>query len=219
MANTNSNDKALAISRASLPNRRDPQNVRAALADRLLLSEALEVVQAMMRGYANGGATASKGYLGALAEVLAQYPRCIAARAAHVMHGVPSECRFLPTPADVIAWCERETKDLRGIVDRDDHYSALERAAAERAQEAERLVEARKTRPTYADLKAKYGENWGLNSTSERDAAADAARTELTEKANRRAFVRECEAAGVDPNDGVSPSLRDLLHPRRTEAA
>lgn len=38
-------------------------------------------------------------------------------------------------------------------------------------------------------------------------AAAKAALAAQIEEANRRVFLRECEAAGVDPALGVSPSL------------
>src|SRR5262245_44992416 len=119
--------KALAIPRSTLPNRRDPQSVRAALSDRLLLSEALEVVGVMLRGYANGGSEAGGSYQGALAETLTRYARCIAVYAGDVTKGVPATTRFLPTPADVIAWAERETEELRAIVARDDHYAGIQR--------------------------------------------------------------------------------------------
>lgn len=207
-----------ANARSNWPDLRKPQSVRAALADRLNLSEAIDIVGQMLRGYPNGQQVPDS-YIGALAEVVAQYPRCIALRAGDLKMGVQRETKFLPTVADIVAWAERETNALRGIVDKDDHYAALEQAVADRAREAERIVEARKTRPTYNDLKSKYGENWGLSVMEQQDAMVSAARTALTERANRAAFVRECEAAGVDPNEGVSPTLRELLHPKQSEQA
>ncbi len=154
--------KALATSPSTLPNRLDPQSVRAALADRIPLSEAIGIVGKMLRGYANGGRDASAGYIGALAEVLAQYPRCVASQAGDLVRGVPRDCKFLPTPADVIAWCERETEPLRGIVHKYDEQQGIIAEMRKRREEGEKAAAARKTRPTLEDLKAKYGPNWGI---------------------------------------------------------
>lgn len=182
----------------------------------------------MLRGYANGGQQASDSYIGALAEVLLQYPRCISAHAGDLVRGVPRETRFLPTPADVIAWCERETEDLRGIVHRDDYYTTLEQQQRERAAEAERLEAVRKARPTYNDLKAKHGENWGIGQqqTAE-DRAAGEQRAARMAEANDTLLRREYDAAGEKPRQAapgilVSRELAERLgarHQPQREAA
>lgn len=178
------------------------------------MSEAIKVVGQMLRGYANGGAQASNSYIGALAEVLAHYPRCIAAHAGDLVKGVPRETRFLPTPADVIAWCERESADLRGIVERDDRERHIIGEMKRTEEEAAKLEADRKTRPTLKQMQEKYGPNWGLK-TDEAATAAKAAHMAALEHANRSTFQRECEAAGIDPAGGVSPSLTKLMNEQR----
>jgi RNA:NAD 2'-phosphotransferase (TPT1/KptA family) len=209
--------KALAIAPVILPNRRDPQSVRAALSDKPLLSEAIEVVGEMLKGYANGGANASGSYIGALAQVLSHYPRMIALRAGDLVTGVPRETRFLPTPADVISWCERELTEWRTIVERDDRERQLLQQAKERADETARLDAARKLRPTLQQMHEKHGPNWGLSATEKQDLIVKAARDDTMKKANAYAFEEECKAAGVDPaRMTVSPTLAKILH---TDAA
>lgn len=142
--------------------------MRAALSDRLLLSEALEVVGVMLRGYANGGRDAGASYQGALAETLMHYPRCIAAYAGDVKRGVPSTTGFLPTPAAIIAWAEKETDELRAIVVRDDHYAGIQRDMQQAAKDEATLTAARAKRPTYDDLKEKYGPTWGITDPTQK---------------------------------------------------
>jgi hypothetical protein len=73
------------------------------------------------------------------------------------------------------------------------------------------------TLPTYEELKAAAGPNWGLTSAAANE--AEKKRQEETraslERANNIAFQRECIANGVDPSRGVSPSLIKSLadHP------
>ena len=155
--------KALATAPSSSPNKYASGNVRLALADRMNLSDALEVVSRMIQRYPNGGANAGDGYLGGLAAVLASYPRSVAMRADDPLKGVPRETRFLPTPADVIAWCERETEELRRIVRPVEHSEEIRRQAAVREEEERQLQDARAKRPTYEELRAKYGPNWGIS--------------------------------------------------------
>lgn len=188
--------------------------------ERLTGTEAIKIVGQMLRGYANGGAAAGKSYIGALAEVLGHYPRSVALRAGDLVRGVPRDTKFLPTPADVIAWCEREKAELQGIVDRDDHYSRLVRDAQKDLRETERHAEARKTRPTYDELKAKYGPNWGIGQgNAEADQAIAAASAERMRRANETLLYREYAVAGIDPIDAghgiaVSPELHRQLSER-----
>src|SRR6476646_2000605 len=96
---------------STLPMRRENSNVRRALADRLMLSEAIDAVGRMIRGYANSG-QAGKSYIGAIAELLMHYPRSVALRCADPYRGVARETKFMPTPADVIGFCERTTAPM-----------------------------------------------------------------------------------------------------------
>lgn len=156
---------------SNLPTKFESGSLRQALADRMVLSEALQIVGKLLSCYPNGGAQAGKSYVGALAAILVTYPRTIAQQSADPLKGVPRERKFLPTPADLIAWCERETAALRGPVDREDHYSKLAREAQERREEGEYWERARTTRPTLDELRAKHGENWGLKDPLKRESS------------------------------------------------
>lgn len=102
---------------------RESSNVKRVLDDRLLLSEALDAVAGMLRGYANRS-QADKSYLGAIAQLLMQYPRQVALVAADPFKGVPRETKFLPTPADVIAFCEKRCEPLYEEAAREDRVVA-----------------------------------------------------------------------------------------------
>lgn len=190
--------------------------MRQALAERLMLSEALDVVTALIERYPNGGAAAERGYIGGLAAVLVEYPASIARRAADPLKGVPKACRFLPTPADVIAWCEGEIADMRAPVAREDLDAKFARERAERREDAERWEKLR------ASPAGKYVAD-GLTSLAnelragpaEADKRAHATHIQQLDKANRRTFERDCAAAGVDPERGVSPALLRQIEERR----
>lgn len=92
------------------------------LLDRLQPSEALEVVGALLDLYPNGRASA-KPHIAGLAKILCEYPRQVARQASHPVLGVARDTKFIPVPADVIAWCDRETIPLQA------RYSAAQRAA------------------------------------------------------------------------------------------
>ena len=195
--------------------------MRVALTDRLSLSEAIDVVGQMLRGYSNGRQVPDS-YIGALAEVLAQYPRCVASYAGDLVRGVARETRFLPTPADVIAWCEREAAHLHRIVLRDNEHQALLRQQQERADEAEKVAAARKARPTYDDMKAKYGPNWGIGQPNDQDAThAKAQLAARMAAANRTMLLREyvgAEPVEAAPGIPVSVTLRRMLAERAQSA-
>lgn len=126
------------------------------------------IVAKLISCYPNGGSQAGDGYIGALAAILVTYPRVVAQLSADPLRGVPRECKFLPTPADVIAWCERETAALRRPVDAEDRYSKHRAEAQQRRQDEELLVEQRKQRPTLDELRAKHGPNWGITQPDRR---------------------------------------------------
>jgi hypothetical protein len=202
-----------------------PQSVRAALNDHLTGAEAIKVVGQMMRGYPNR-AGAGDSYIGALAEILQHYPRCVASLAGDLVKGVPAETRFLPTPADVIAWCEREVVPLRKIVQRDDDQQALAKRTAAAAEADRKAADARAVRPTYDELRAKYGPTWGIAAAAD-DAASQnrraIAQAKLAE-ANRIMLMREYAAAGVElteaaPGIPISITLRRILAEQKAKAA
>ena len=78
----------------------------------MTISEAIEAANKIIRAFPNGGNGAGQGYIGALAATLGSYPKSVALRCADPVRGVTRDCRFLPTVADIVGWCERETAPL-----------------------------------------------------------------------------------------------------------
>jgi hypothetical protein len=110
----------------------EPANVRLALAEKMIFSEAIEKVGEMLKSYPPSELDHS-GYIGALASCLMQYPKCVAIRCAAIS-GVVSATKFKPTIADITAWCERELAGLRTIVEREDQEQKWARERNEAAQ-------------------------------------------------------------------------------------
>jgi len=81
------------------------------LADRLIFSEAVKLVGQLLACYPNGGGQ-EKSYIGALAAVLVEYPRMVAQECCDVTKGVARKTRFLPTPADLVAFCDARREHL-----------------------------------------------------------------------------------------------------------
>lgn len=177
-------------------------------------SDAVESVGRLIAVFPNGSPANAKGYIGALAAVLVDYPRIVAAKCSDPLKGVARETRFLPTVADLVGWCEREVADLRGIVERDDYHRDIREKMKRRRQEAAGVEAARKTHPTQQQMQDKYGPNCGLQQSEKEDLKVKAARIERMARANTLAFEAECKAAGVDPAGGVSPTLRRMIEQR-----
>lgn len=173
----------------------------------MFLSEALEHVDRLLQGFPNGGANAGKGYIGALAATLAEYPRMVATKCCDPVHGVARETRFLPTVADVVGFCELELTEMRRPLDREDRDARMREEFERRLAEDRALQDDRARRPTLDELKEKHGPNWGLTGKDPTNPDALRISREHLERANRLAFLRECAEAGIDPARGVSPSL------------
>lgn len=76
-----------------------------ALDDRMTISEAIEAVGRMVRGYPQ---TKDKSYVGAMAEYFTYYPRSVVMACVDPINGVVATTKYLPTPADVIGFCEKK---------------------------------------------------------------------------------------------------------------
>lgn len=128
----------------------------------MLLSEALAAVNKLLGRYPQGKASIGDGYLGGIAAVLTHYPRMVTASVADPLKGVPAKCKFIPTAADVIAWCETESAWLKWVHEVDQRERDTRKAAREAAEAAERLEASRARRPTLDELRARYGPTWGI---------------------------------------------------------
>lgn len=184
----------------------------------MLLSEAIDAISKLLDCWPNGRSAAQGGYIGNLSGVLCQYPRMVALECTNPLNlnGLVRETRFLPTPADVIGWCERRTEELRAIVERDDRVKATLEARQEDEEQQRKLAEQRKLRPTLKQMQETYGDKWGINQLSEEMRERKQSHGERLERANKIQFERECRAFGADPDKGVSPSLvRIMLEKQR----
>src|SRR5581483_1653331 len=195
------------------PTRRANSNVKQALYDRLLLSEAIEAVGRMIRGYANSG-QAGKAYIGAIAELLMHYPSSVALKCADPFAGVSRETRFLPTPADVIGFCERAAAPLHEEAAREDRV-------AEQLAERERWLNDERDPVLLAKCRAWLDGSDPVKRalTGAYDAEAERARganTALIQAGNRRLFERMCAADGVPATGIASPALRKLIGAQAT---
>lgn len=200
--------KVLAIGRENSLNKRESSNAQRVLDDHLLLSEALEAAAGMLDA-SPYKSQAGDSYIGVLAKVLMEYPRQVAIRCADPINGVSRDSKFLPSVAEIVAWCEKETAPLRGEVDYERRVEAQLRAREEwqSYQPSERLKEKGRAWLNRTDPVAAH-----MAGEDRRASAEEVERKRMeAERINRACFERECAAAGIDPAKGVSPSLLKLL--------
>lgn len=152
--------------------------------------------------YRKGEANDPKTYVTAVAAVLSDYPAETIRFVTDPRTGMPARSEWMPTVGEVKRACEEHYGPIK---------RAIEREAAERKQLSERKALAitdQRPRKTYEELAAECrakGLEIGVN-VKDRPAA-----NAQIDEANRRIFERECEAAGVDPAKGASPSLLQTL--------
>jgi hypothetical protein len=188
------------------------------------MSDAVDVIGRLVDAFPNGRSQAGRSYIGALASLLVTYPKTIALQCADPIRGVARDTRFLPTVADLVAFCERELAAMRDIVEREDRAQELAKRQREAADAEKRLADARAVRPTYDELKAKYGPNWGIAPPTEDTAQARAKAAARLTEANRIMLMREYAAAGVElteaaPGIPISITLRRILAEQKAKAA
>lgn len=121
--------------------------------------------------------------------------------------GLPGRSEWLPTmraTREALEAWEAEQNRSR-------EFEARQQAAVQQIAERKAWQEQQKIKPTLDQLKAKYGENWGLQTTSPENKEVKAKRTATMQEANRTAFEAECRAAGMPLDSSVSPSLAALI--------
>jgi hypothetical protein len=116
------------------------------------------------------------------------YPASVVRKAYDPVYGIPGTTKFLPTPADVIAWCDRETEPLRRSEDRAARLTALD---------ADPVNEDRAWRPTLEELREHYGPNWGLTPQERARRSVSYSDEDL-----RRIYAKKEGAGNADAGDG-----------------
>lgn len=155
--------------------------------------------------YRKAEAADPETYAGAVAAVLAEYPPEIVQRVTDPRSGLPSRLQWLPSVKEVRDACEELDQRDRRLAER----KKLER---ETIEDLKRQDANRSSRPTLEELKAKYGENWGLRSNDKAvQTEKDERRKSLQQRANQAAFEAECEANGFPSDSPISPSLAALI--------
>lgn len=154
--------------------------------------------------YPPSQATDPLAFQAACVAILAAYTEAVVAQVLSPTTGLPARCKFVPALAEIKVACETAAAI---------EYRAAERAATISNQRRAALPSPDpKPRLTYAELKAKYGDNWGIKTVDDRS-EAKARRIADLQEANTRLLRREIEAAG-EPQTGpilVSPTLRAML--------
>jgi hypothetical protein len=116
------------------------------------------------------------------------------------------ECKFLPTVADVVNWCE-----ARAPTERIDYSQAM----FEGRKQDEALAAARLLRPTLKQLHERHGKDYGIKG-SEQDRIANEAKKRMAGKtldaANAAAIAVMDKAYGWDTAaKGYTPMLVEVL--------
>lgn len=156
----------------------------------------------MLGSYPSAGATDPEVYVASLISLLLGYPLWAGQRA---IEKTLDTSKFLPTRADLKPILEDEVRVHRYAAEWE---ANAQRLANTRAREVPKIAAPPPTpRPTYGELKAKHGENWGI-----RDPGARA--TQMTRAQAYQSLVDKFGQAVVDacpdapPSDGFKPLRR-----------
>jgi hypothetical protein len=189
----------------NLPIKREKLSVQVELDDRLTLSEAIDLVCKMLRGFPNRH-QADNAYIGAVAQLLMDYPRSVAIACTHHKNGIVADVKFMPVPADIIAWCEKRTEPLRRIADWNSKAEIQLRETEEWRNAPKNLALLAKCEAWLDRSDPKYQRLIGDREEELRQ-RKELLKSEI-KAANERLFARE------DTGRGISQSLSELLGTR-----
>jgi hypothetical protein len=118
-------------------------------------SYATDRARLLLGCYRTGDANDPETYVAAIAATLARYSQQIITDVTHPVTGLPSKKGWLPTVKEVFDACEELDDASRQKVARE---RRIREQLAARAEQDRMAAE----KPTLEQLKAKYGEDWGL---------------------------------------------------------
>jgi hypothetical protein len=154
--------------------------------------------------FPQSGASDPQVFMAGVVELLAGYPAWVADRILSPKHGLPAHHTFLPSIKEIRERCEDEFKAHRYAREFDQTSDALRLKYS--APQLEGPAPA--PRPTYDELKAKYGPNWGLAA-------------EKVEAKKRRADMSiddMCRQAGVTREEFEAINARAVEMERKRKA-
>lgn len=131
------------------------ENLPASMArQEALTSYAAERARLLLGCYRTGDANDPETYVAAITAVLARYPESVVTEVTHPATGLPKKKGWLPTVKEVFDACEEAVE-----------FSVQHAARLKRIQEQmeARAREDRGEKPTMAQLKARFGETWGIS--------------------------------------------------------
>lgn len=82
---------------------------------------AAEAVAVVMQLYSAKDMTNPEAFLEYAVMSLVDFPEAVVVRLADPRHGIARECKFLPSIAELVQWCETETKRLKSLQDKVSH--------------------------------------------------------------------------------------------------
>lgn len=112
----------------------------------------MERARLLLGCYRTGDANDAETYVAAISATLARYSEKVMDLVTDPRIGLPRKKTWLPSVKEVYDACEEEDLPIRQEAARQER---IRKQLADRDQPREK--------PTLAQLKAKYGENWGLN--------------------------------------------------------
>lgn len=112
----------------------------------------------MLDCWRTGGANSPETFITAVAAILARYPDEVVYSVTNPTEGLPVQLTWMPSIKEVRDACE---KAMEPVYRREREAKIIADTLADRADLD------KSDRPTREDLKAKYGENWGLTSLDE----------------------------------------------------
>lgn len=108
--------------------------------------------------YRTGDANDPGTYVAAIAAILSRYPEWVITTVTHPATGLPSRKSWLPTVKEVSEAC---ISAMEPVIEREARTERVRQQLAER----ERVESIKRT--SYEDLKAKYGQEFGMGATEE----------------------------------------------------
>jgi hypothetical protein len=118
---------------------------------------ALQRGKIMLDCWRTGSANSTDTYLTAVAAILARYPDQVIYDVTSPTDGLPVQLTWMPSLKEVKDACD---KQMEPIIRQERQAKLIAETLADRDVD-------KSDRPTREDLKAKYGENWGLTSLDE----------------------------------------------------
>lgn len=174
-----------------------------------LASYAADRARLLLGCYRKGEANDPETYVAAITATLSRYPEEVITAVTHPASGLPVTLSWLPTVKDVKDACETALYPIRQRELRDQRVTEQ---LALRDQDIPR-----NERPTFEELKAKYGDNWGLQPTGPGQGDKAGESREALARAQER-VRREYAADGRTPPSPLALSPTALKAMARIDA-